>query len=228
MIRNIFKTILILLIFSCATSVFAANAQLESVTVSAQDNSYRLTLDTNKISKYTKKVKSPDVIYFEIKNAMSKDGVKTIYKDVKNVNSVVVQQVSKDKLRIYLNAKNAQDTKLFFQAQNVAVEGQDSVQNLQYVLASAYNKVSNNSVLLLCSMLIIGSLFAIRNLPTTIKMEDDIKMFEFQPQIVYETNILGLKNQNGMSNPYSKVRHLKIKDVKKDEKEIPEVLQKRA
>ncbi len=228
MVKNIFKTILILLIFACAANVFAADTQLQSVTVSSQDNSYRLTLDTNKISKYSKKVKSPDVVYFEIKNAMSKDGVKTIYKDVKNVNSVVIQQVSKDKVRIYLNAKNAKDTKLFFQAQNVAIEGQDSIQNLQYMLTLIHSKVSNNYVLLLCSMLIIGSLFAIRNLPTKIKMEDDTKMFEFQPQIVYETSILGLKSQSGMSNPYSKIRHLKIKDVKEDEKETPEVLQKRA
>lgn len=227
-IKNILKTVLILLIFSCAASVFAANAQLNSITISPQDSSYRITLDTNKISKYTKKVKSPDIVYFEIKNAISNAGVKTIYKDVKNVNSVVVQQISKDKVRIYLNAKDAKDSRLFFQAQNVAIEGQDSVQNLQYSLASIYNKVSNNSVLFLCSMLIIGSLFAIRNLPTKIKMEDDVKMFEFQPQIVYETSILGLKSQNGMSNPYSKIRHLKVKDIKKEERETPEILQKRA
>lgn len=228
MTKNIFKTVLILLIFSCTLSVFAANTELNTITLTPQDNSYRLTLDTDRIPKYTKKVKSPDVIYFEIKNAISGDSVKTVYRDVKNVNSIIIQQISKDKVRIYLNAKNAKDTKLFFQAQNVAIEGQESIQNIQYLLAPIYNKVSDNSVLLLCSMLILGSLFAIRNLPTTIKMEEDTKAFNFQPQIIYQASVLGLKSQNGMSNPYSKVRHLRVKDIQKGEKEKHEVLAKRA
>ncbi len=227
-IKNIFKTVLILFIFFGAARVCAAGIELNSVTLSPQDDSYRVTLNTDKVPKYNKKVKSNDVVYFEIKNAIFANGVKTIYKDVKNINSVVIQQISKDKVRIYLNAKGAKDAKLFFRAQNVTIEGQDRAQNLQYALSSAYNKVSANSVLLLCSMLIIGSLFAIRNLPTKIKMEDDAKMFDFQPQIVYETSLLGLKSQGSMSNPYSKVRHLKLKDIQKTKTETSEVLQKRA
>ncbi len=119
-IRFAFGKILILfaallMICNCA---FASENLITSVTISKPkelNGAYQLTIKADKPVEYKVKTESSDSVYFDLKNSIAMDSLETIYDNVSGIDALIVQQLEKDKVRIYVNGINTAKTQLKFQ-----------------------------------------------------------------------------------------------------------------
>ncbi len=116
--KNVSLKILLTVIFALTTlSCFASENIISSVTISnskEKANAYELSVDSTKITNYKSKVDENGNIYFDLKNSTLAPEIGTVYDDVVNIDNVIVKQLDKNKVRIYVEGKNARNTELIF------------------------------------------------------------------------------------------------------------------
>ncbi len=108
---------LLLTILITVTSVFAQENIISSVTISkANDNinAYELNIDSTEAADYKMSKEDDTSVYFDLKNAVLAEDSATYDNDVTNIDSAVVKQISRNKVRIYLQGKNVKNTKIVF------------------------------------------------------------------------------------------------------------------
>ena len=130
-VKKVITTIFTLLAF--ATGALAQEISVKSVSLSKPaelEGAYQLTIKADAPIEYKTKVKSQDSIYFDLKNAVTVDNLDTIYDDVSDIDGVIVQQLE-NKVRIYVNGLNTQNTKLVFKTaqQNASAPKNEVVLN---------------------------------------------------------------------------------------------------
>lgn len=112
-IKKIFLTIGAFL-FLCLASA-AQESLITAVSISQPkdlNGAYQLTVKADKPVEYKEKTESSDSIYFDFKNAVAVDSLDTIYDNVSGIDAVIVQQLENNKVRIYVNGINTNNTKL--------------------------------------------------------------------------------------------------------------------
>lgn len=107
------------MLMSLTSAGFAAENMLNAVEISQNEGVYELRLKTEAPVEFRKKIENKDSVYFELKNISADEKIDTIYNDVQGVDGVVIQQIDKSKLRIYVNAANAASTKLITEAPEI-------------------------------------------------------------------------------------------------------------
>ncbi len=113
-IKNIFIAFVIALI---ATPALADENVISSVVISkAKDNpnAYELSIDSTQQVPYKNHIDEDGNVYFDLKNSILAKNLGTIYNDVSNIDNVTVKQLDKNKVRIYVNGKDAKNTELVF------------------------------------------------------------------------------------------------------------------
>lgn len=117
-LRNCFGFLLGLFIFLfTTTSVFASQNIVSTVTISnaKEDVSgYELEVDSTQAVTYKTKTVENNGIIFELKNSILAQNPATYYDDVKGIDSVIVEQYGKNKVRIFIQGKDAANTELVF------------------------------------------------------------------------------------------------------------------
>lgn len=117
--RNIGKTFGSLILLSSlmfSLTAFAQENVISSVTISKahdRNDGYELNVDSTDLVSY-KSVDYENGIYFDLKNSKLSEDIGTIYDDVTDIENVTVKQISKNKVRIYVQGQNAQNTDLIF------------------------------------------------------------------------------------------------------------------
>lgn len=113
-IRNLF------IISVCALISIAAYAQenvISSVSISNLKDAkgYELNIDSSQTVNYKAKVTDENSIVFELKNSVLAQDAATYYDDVTGVDSVAVKQEGNNKVSIFVQGENAQNTELVFE-----------------------------------------------------------------------------------------------------------------
>ena len=109
--------IFIAVLFTIALPSFAIENIISSVVISkAKDSTsaYELSIDSTQQVQYKSYIDSDGNIYFDLKNSTLAPNMGTIYDDVSEIDNVVVKQMPKNKVRIYVNGKDAKKTELIF------------------------------------------------------------------------------------------------------------------
>lgn len=75
---------------------------------------YELNIDSSQTVRYKTRIERDNSIYFDLKNSILADNSGTIYDDVNDIDNVIVKQLDKNKVRIYVEGKNARNTELIF------------------------------------------------------------------------------------------------------------------
>lgn len=104
-------------LFATATTVLAEENVISSVVISkAKDNAngYELNIDSTQAVQYKSHIDSDGNVYFDLKNSVLAADMGTIYDDVSNIDNVSVKQMNGNKVRIYVNGRNARNTDLIF------------------------------------------------------------------------------------------------------------------
>ncbi len=115
--KNSLRILFLILFTIIALPCFAAENVISSVTISnskERANAYELSVDSTKITQFKSHLDEDGNIYFDLKNSILAPEIGTIYDDVTNIDNVVVRQLDKNKVRIYIEGKNAKNTELVF------------------------------------------------------------------------------------------------------------------
>ena len=90
---------------------------ISSVSISNLKNTdgYELSIDSSEVVNYKAKVTDENSIVFELKNSVLAQDAATYYDDVTGVDSVAVKQEGNNKVSIFVQGQNAQNTELVFE-----------------------------------------------------------------------------------------------------------------
>ena len=113
-IKEFFVALTMILI---ATPALADENIISSVVISKSkdnSNSYELSIDSTQQVPYRSHIDNDGNVYFDLKNSTLAKNLGTIYNDVSNIDNVTVKQLDKNKVRIYVNGKDAKNTELVF------------------------------------------------------------------------------------------------------------------
>jgi len=105
------------LFLSLTTMAFASTNVISSVVISKAKHGmggYELNIDSTQAVQYKSHIDSSGNVYFDLKNSTLAEGLGTVYDDVSNIDNVSVKQMDNNKVRIYVNGKDARDTELIF------------------------------------------------------------------------------------------------------------------
>ncbi len=91
--------------FTCL-SVFASGNYLRTITLEKNNAGYNIVLSTDKAAKIIKSSPSQSELILELKGVTSSDTVNALYKGVSNIDNFVVENVSPNRLKVYIKADN--------------------------------------------------------------------------------------------------------------------------
>ena len=144
-----FLITLVLSIIFCAPSLAQENV-ISSVIISkskVNPQKYELNINSSQPVRYKTRIEADNSIYFDLKNSVLADSAGTIYDDVSNIDNVVVKQLDKNKVRIYVEGKNARNTELVFTDSFVEEEKQAPAKNVVINRPiNEYQPTSNNDL----------------------------------------------------------------------------------
>jgi hypothetical protein len=106
----------ILLVLFLGLPSFAQQNIINSVLISkskANPEKYELSIDSTNVVQY-KMHKNDDGVWFELKNSSLAQNASTIYDDVSDIDSVSVRENGRNRVNIYLQGKNVENTELIF------------------------------------------------------------------------------------------------------------------
>ncbi len=119
--KNIFLILGFLIAFVITgLNVSAKTNQLHTITLEKNGGNYNIILDTDSISKVTRKVVSDNEIVLELSGITSSDTINALYKGTDAIDNLVVEHAGLNKLKIYVSAQNIKTSSVIMQPVNGA------------------------------------------------------------------------------------------------------------
>lgn len=129
----------------------SSNNLLSAVEIRNSDNGYAILLKADKAAEVRKNVESQDEIYLDIAGMTPSESVGTIYNDVPEIDSVIIQPTDNEGTRILLHGKNIASSTVGFESvnavsQNVAPSGERAKEEISLnAPVQAYAPVFNQT-----------------------------------------------------------------------------------
>jgi len=120
-----------------AMSVFAADNVLQSVQVEASGDTFNLVLVSDSAVGFKKTVQAPNRILLTLKGIRASKNLSTVYKNVSNVDNIIVEPFGVDGLNIMFQADNASNATITFDSLVSAVKVQDRANPKKEILLNA-------------------------------------------------------------------------------------------
>lgn len=109
--KKIFLIFGFLITFAFTSLAVHANSNyLHTITLEKNNTGYNVILGSDKIAKVTKKTPSDKELVLELSGITSSDTVNALYKGTTNIDSLVVENTSPNKLKIYISADNIKNS----------------------------------------------------------------------------------------------------------------------
>lgn len=115
-----FKKILLTLILFSGLSAFASDNYLNSVVISKNDGKTSIVLRTDEITKVKKEVEASDKIVVTLKGITQSPSLNTLYKNISDVNGLIIQSENNGELKIYVEAPEISKADIVFETPNSA------------------------------------------------------------------------------------------------------------
>lgn len=115
-----FKKILLTLILFSGLSVFASENYLNSVIVSQNDGKTSVILRTDEVAKVKKETETSNKIVITLKGVSQAANISTLYKNISDVNGLIIQTENNNELKIYVEAPNIAKADVVFETPNSA------------------------------------------------------------------------------------------------------------
>ena len=129
------------LIFTILFIGLAGNAKsnyLHSITLEKNLNSYNVILNSDEVAKVTRRAPSENSLIIELSGIKSSDTVNALYKGTSNIDNLVIENTSPNKLKIYISAKNIKDASIIMEPVNGAITAVGDKLPVDKILWSAF------------------------------------------------------------------------------------------
>ncbi|MFI3301070.1 MAG: hypothetical protein R3Y28_06580 [Candidatus Gastranaerophilales bacterium] len=116
------KILFILLVMIINYNVASANDLnfLNSVVLGQGENGYQIVLRADSLSKVKKTIEANDKIVLTLSNITTSNDTNTVYKDISDINGVIVENVGNNSAKIHIHAPKISKAKIFFEVPNSA------------------------------------------------------------------------------------------------------------
>lgn len=111
--KRIFLTLGIMILGMCVQ----AN-ELHTIVLEGTYDGYNIILKSDEVPVVHKKVKNADNIVLDVKGVTPSPSVSAVYRSTAEINGLVVENISDDELKIYINAKDIGSATIFSQTPN--------------------------------------------------------------------------------------------------------------
>ena len=115
-----FKKILLTLLLLTGVCVYASDNYLNSVIVSKTEDNTSIILRADEITKVKKEVVNPDRIIVTLKGITQAPSVDTLYKNISDVNGLIIQNEGNNEVKIYVDAPEISKADIVFETPDSA------------------------------------------------------------------------------------------------------------
>lgn len=114
------KKILLTLILFSGLCAFASDNYLNSVVISKNDGKTSVVLRTDEITRVKKEIEASDKIVITLKGITQSPNINTLYKNISDVNGLIIQNENNGELKIYVEAPEISKADVVFETPNSA------------------------------------------------------------------------------------------------------------
>lgn len=99
-------------------AVYAKSNYLHSITLERNNNSYNVILNSDDIVKINRKKVTDNELILELTGITSADTVNALYKGTNDIDNLIIENVSSNKLKIYIKAPNISNSSILSVPEN--------------------------------------------------------------------------------------------------------------
>lgn len=108
---------ILIAIILAGLKVYAKTNHLHSIVLEKNNNGYNVILQSDEIAKVVRRLVSNDEIVLELNGITTSDTVNALYKGTNDVDNLVIENTSPNKLKIYITAPNISSSSIFVEPQ---------------------------------------------------------------------------------------------------------------
>lgn len=114
--QNLKSSLLMLIVGICFTvnSALASDNVLQAIQVDGVNDSYNIILKSDDVAELKKTIQSPNKMIINLKGIRASKTINTIYNNTSSVDSVVVEPMGEDSVRILVQADNVNNAEIKF------------------------------------------------------------------------------------------------------------------
>lgn len=152
-VKKLILQITLIISILCSMQVtFAASNLLNAVLLEGTDKGYNIILRSDSTAKIKKKFTESGVLELSIKGLSTTNSLSTLYRNVSDVNSFVVENAGDNLVKVYIQAPNIQKANVIFETPNASpMPMHNDYTGYKFaagvgllVLMSVINKISNS------------------------------------------------------------------------------------
>ena len=190
------KLILTLTILFLGIAAQASENYLHTVVLEGTDDGYNIILKSDELPQVKKTVKNNDNLVLDVKGITTSAAVNAIYKSTNSVNSLIVENIANDELKVYIQAKDISKATVMAQTKS----GEPVILSERFPL----EKVSWSVAVLLILAMLIKSAKAITDYENSIVIKKDIKDREIELYRNFQKELASMPKINSkIKNAYA-------------------------
>ncbi len=185
-----------------ASASFAANVISSVAITKNNETSYNLKVNSSETIKYKKVLEDNNTVYFDLKNSVLSDKIDTFYDNSLKIESIVIKQIAKNKVRIYIEGLDSNGTVINFQnGKDITKKELDSIDGFREL----------ESGIILFVMMIFGIILA----QVKDKLPKRQKSYQSYIHNSYKNDIIKMPDKLPVSNPIK--RNITINDYQRQQ-----------
>lgn len=183
--KRIFLTLTILFF---GLAVQASENFLHTVVLEGTDDGYNIILKSDELPQVKKSIKGNDNIVLDVKGITTSAAVNAIYKSTNDVNSLIVENVANDELKIYVQAKDISKATIMAQTKS----GEPVILSERFPL----EKVLWSFAVLVILAMLAKSAKSITDYENSLVIKKDIKDREIELYRNFQKELANMPNIN--------------------------------
>ncbi len=112
------RLILLFTFLFIGLAVQASDNFLHTIVLEGTDDGYNIVLKTDNLPEVSKKAKGSDSLILNVKGITTSKAVNAVYKSTSDVNSLVIENVADNELKVYIQAKDIAKSTIMAQIGN--------------------------------------------------------------------------------------------------------------
>lgn len=183
--KRIFLTLTILFF---GLAVQASENFLHTVVLEGTDDGYNIILKSDELPQVKKSIKGNDNIVLDVKGITTSAAVNAVYKSTNDVNSLIVENIANDELKIYVQAKDISKATIMAQTKS----GEPVILSERFPL----EKVLWSFAVLVILAMLAKSAKSITDYENSLVIKKDIKDREIELYRNFQKELASMPNIN--------------------------------
>lgn len=165
--KNLKRLILLFTFIFIGLAGYASENFLHTIVLEGTDDGYNIVLKSDTVPQVSKKIKGNNSLILSVKGIKTSKAVNAVYKSTHDVNSLIIENISDDEFKVYIQAKDISKATIISQTRD----------NNAQILSERFplEKVSWSIAVLAILIMLIKSAKAFVDYESSLVIKKDIK-----------------------------------------------------